>query len=856
MKKIVLGIVAHVDSGKTTLSESLLYKSGIIKKLGRVDHGDAFMDSHSIERDRGITIFSNQAAIRYNDCEFTLVDTPGHVDFSAETERTFGVLDYAVLVISGTDGVQSHTETLWKLLKNYNIPVFIFINKMDISSLSKEDIINDIKNKLNHDCIDFSQAADDVFYENVSLCDETVMEKYLNDGIVSDVDISKMIKDRKVFPCYFGSALKSEGTDKLLEGLERYTIQPEYGSKFGARVFKISLDEQGERLTHLKITGGELKVKSIITSSCGNKEECSEKVNQIRIYSGTKFKTESVVTAGSVCTVTGLSKTYAGEGLGFEKDARAAYSEPVLSYSVQLPADIDEHTAISKFRILEQEDPQLHITWNERQREINFKIMGEVQLEVLKRIISERFNINVEFGQGSIAYKETIESPVEGIGHYEPLRHYAEVHLLLEPMPRGSGVVFDTDCSRDELALNWQRLVMTHLEEKTHIGVLTGSPITDIKITLIAGRAHLKHTEGGDFRQSTYRAVRHGLRCAKSVLLEPWYEFKIELPSEYVGRAMSDVQQMGGSFSPPENTGNMSILTGSAPVSEMRSYHNVLISYTKGKGKISCDLKGYEKCHNAQEVIESIGYDADSDTENTADSVFCAHGAGFVVNWKNVTEYKHIDTGLDFSPPDKEEVEERVNNYIGEIINDKELMRIFERTYGPIKRPQHEAFKLKKERTSTTVKSSKSNIATGGKEYLLVDGYNIVFAWEDLKEMAKTNLDLARNTLVNMLCNYQGFKQCEVILVFDAYKVKKNPGEIEKIHNISVVYTKEAETADTYIERVSHELSKKNKVMVATSDNLEQLIIFGNGAMRISAKAFHAEIDETQRQISRFLSEN
>ncbi|MDY3928422.1 MAG: NYN domain-containing protein, partial [Clostridia bacterium] len=471
-------------------------------------------------------------------------------------------------------------------------------------------------------------------------------------------------------------------------------------------------------------------------------------------------------------------------------------------------------------------------------------------------IISERFNINVEFGQGSISYKETIESPVEGIGHYEPLRHYAEVHLLLEPMPRGSGVVFDTDCSRDELALNWQRLVMTHLEEKTHIGVLTGSPITDIKITLIAGRAHLKHTEGGDFRQSTYRAVRHGLRCAKSVLLEPWYEFKIELPSEYVGRAMSDVQQMGGSFSPPENTGNMSILTGSAPVSEMRSYHNVLISYTKGKGKISCDLKGYEKCHNAQEVIESIGYDADSDTENTADSVFCAHGAGFVVNWKNVTEYKHIDTGLDFSPPDKEEVEERVNNYIGEIINDKELMRIFERTYGPIKRPQHEAFKLKKERTSTTVKSSKSNIATGGKEYLLVDGYNIVFAWEDLKEMAKTNLDLARNTLVNMLCNYQGFKQCEVILVFDAYKVKKNPGEIEKIHNISVVYTKEAETADTYIERVSHELSKKNKVMVATSDNLEQLIIFGNGAMRISAKAFRAEIDETQRQISRFLSEN
>ena len=791
----------------------------------------------------------------YDDCRFTLLDTPGHVDFSTEMERTLSVLDYAVLIISGTDGVQSHTETLWKLLKNYNIPTFLFINKMDISSFSKEDIISELKNKLSRDCIDFSCEKTDIFYEEISLCDETFMEKYLNGESIDSEEIAELICERKTFPCFFGSALKSEGTDELLEGLRLYTKQPEYNKQFGAKVFKISIDEQGERLTHLKVTGGKLKVKDIISAVDPRGEEWSEKINQIRIYSGVKYKTENEVMSGTVCTVAGLSKTYAGEGLGVEADNKKSYMEPVLSYKVNLPSDIDAYSALAKFKILEQEDPQLNITWNERLQEINFKIMGEVQLEVLKRIISERFNIDVEFSHGSIAYKETIESAVEGIGHYEPLRHYAEVHLLLEPMPRGSGVVFDTDCSKDELAVNWQRLIMTHLMEKTHLGVLTGSPITDIKITLIAGRAHLKHTEGGDFRQATYRAVRHGLRCAKSILLEPWYEFKIELPTEYVGRAMSDIQQMGGSFSNPETVGELSVLKGNAPVSEMNGYHNQVISYTKGMGKLFCDLKGYERCHNEQQVIEDIGYDADGDLENTADSVFCSHGAGFVVNWQKVNEYKHIDTGLDFSKPDKQEIAEKVNSYIGQIINDKELMRIFERTYGPVKRPQYSAFKLKKERVTTAIKPSKSNITTSGKEYLLVDGYNIIFAWDDLKEIAKTNLEAARETLINMLCNYQGFRRCEVILVFDAYKVKKNPGEIEKICNISVVYTKEAETADTYIERVSHELGKKHRVMVATSDNLEQLIIFGNGAMRISAKAFRAEIEETEKQIKEYLSQ-
>lgn len=839
MNKIVLGILAHVDSGKTTLSEGILYTVGEIRKLGRVDHKNAFLDTHELERERGITIFSKQALLNLDNTSITLLDTPGHVDFSAETERTLQVLDYAVLVVSGAEGVQSHTQTLWRLLERYNIPVFIYVNKMDISQLAKQELLYEIQQKLGG--VDFSEEYDEKFFEELAMCDEGIMEEFLKTGTVSDDLICEAVQRRKVFPCYFGSALKLDGIDKLLKGLDRFTVSKQKGNEFGAKVFKITEDDRGNRLTHMKITSGVLKVKSLIKTG-----DTEEKVNQIRIYSGTKFEAVNEVETGDVCAVTGILNSFPGQGLGIEKGSMKPFMEPVLSYKIDILDGTDVQTALKKLKQLEQEDPELNIVWNEQLKEIHAKIMGEIQIEILKRIVSERFGMKIEFTHGGIAYKETIASPVEGVGHFEPLRHYAEVHLLLQPGEAGSGVQIFTDCSEDKLSRNWQRLIVTHLYEKNHLGVLTGSPVTDIKITLIAGRAHLKHTEGGDFRQATYRAVRQGLMMAESVLLEPWYSFRIELPCENVGRAMTDLENMGAVIKPPEQEGDISIVCGNAPVSKMRTYHTELNSYTKGQGKLFFGMDGYRPCHNADEVIKSIAYDPESDIENTPDSVFCAHGAGFNVKWDEVRNYMHITTDTQ-----KEETNEAVSRYIQSIAaDDNELMQIFERTYGPIKRFKEQPQKHYQQQVK---KHTPKKQIIQGDEYLLVDGYNIIFAWDELKNLAAENLDLARNRLINILCNYQGVKQCKLILVFDAYKVKGNEREVEKIHNISVVYTKEAETADMYIEKVTHELGKKNRVRVATSDGVEQIIILAGGALRVSAEAFYEEIKITEKAIADFL---
>ncbi len=845
MKRLVIGMIAHVDSGKTTLSEAMLYSAGEIRKLGRVDHGDAFLDTHSIERSRGITVFSKQAVMRYGDCDITLLDTPGHADFSAETERALQALDYAVLVISGTDGVQSHTETLWRLLTRYRIPAFIFVNKMDISSYEPSVLMGGLCNRLDNGCIDFSANRDpDSFYEEAAMCDEKLMEEYLEIGEVSPESLRRAIAERKIFPCFFGSALKMSGIEEFLKGLDFYAEQKDYPAEFGARVFKIT-EEQNVRLTHIKITGGSLKVRSVIGE---------EKINQIRIYSGTKFQAVDEVFSGAVCAVTGLAHSYSGQGLGAESNADTPLLEPVLTYKLILPPKTDLHTALTQMRKLEEEDPQLHVVWNEQAQEIHVQLMGEIQLEILKTVIAERFGYEAEFGTGSIVYKETISDTVEGIGHYEPLRHYAEVHLLLEPAERGSGLHFASDCHVDDLDRNWQRLILTHLEEKTHIGVLTGSPITDMKITLIAGRAHLKHTEGGDFRQATYRAVRQGLRSAKSVLLEPWYSFTLEIPSESVGRALSDMQRLSAEFEPPETLGETAVITGSAPVSEMQNYRSEVISYTHGKGRISLILKGYFPCHNAEKVIEEIGYDCDSDLENTADSVFCSHGAGFVVKWDEVPSHAHISGRKERTESADEEITvQQVSSYRARIAEDKELMEIFERTYGKIKRDERHA--MHTEKHISQAKPHKAKPLPSGPEYLLVDGYNIIFAWEDLNKLAKENLDLARTTLINRLCNYQGFKQNNVIVVFDAYRVSGHHREVEQHHNISVVYTKESETADSYIEKVTHELSKSHRVRVATSDGTEQIIILGNGAYRVSAAEFEDEVKRVEAAIREIISQ-
>lgn len=848
MNRLVIGILAHVDSGKTTLSEGLLYTAGEIRKLGRVDHGDAFLDTNEIEKDRGITIFSKQAVLKFKDTEITLVDTPGHIDFSAETERTFGIMDYAVLVISGTDGVQNHTETLWRLLKRYNVPTFIFVNKMDLCA-DKESVMSELKMRFGDGCIDFTKGIDnEEFLDEISMCDEAMMNSYLEHGNVKIDDIRNGIVLRRVFPCFFGSALKNEGVKEFLEGISLYSRRIIYDDNFGAKIYKISEDEQGTRLTHMKITGGVLKVKDKLVGK--GKNEWNEKVNQIRIYSGAKYTAVDEVCGGMICAVTGLTQTYPGEGLGREEDSKEAVLEAVLTYKMELPGGVDVHTALTKLRRLEEEDPQLNIVWNEQLGEIHVNVMGEVQLEVLTRVIKERFDYDVTFTHGGIAYKETISEAVEGVGHYEPLRHYAEVHLLMEPLKRGSGMCFAIDCSEDSLDRNWQRLILTHLKEKNHIGVLTGSPITDMKITLVAGKAHQKHTEGGDFREATYRAVRQGLKMAESVLLEPWYEYYLEVPSACIGRAMTDIQQMGGTFSQPQTMGEMTVISGKVPVSEMRDYSSEVISYTSGKGRLSCILCGYEPCHNSEEVIDSIGYDSEHDLENPADSVFCSHGAGFVVKWNEVYNYMHLD-GIDFNE-EEETITECADRYVEMVADDNELMRIFERTYGPITR-KVSSYTVKKT-ASPEYKKRKTNAAVKGKDYLLVDGYNIIFAWDELKTLAKQSLDAARDRLIDILCNYQGFKRCELILVFDAYKVKGGMGSVTKIHNINVVYTKEAETADMYIEKTTHELGKKHRVRVATSDNVEQIIILGSGATRVSAREFYDEIKQAEKAIMDIIS--
>lgn len=862
MKKIVIGILAHVDSGKTTLSEALLYQSGNISRLGRVDHRNSFLDTFSLERNRGITIFSKQAVLKYKDTEFTLLDTPGHVDFSAETERTLQVLDYAVLVISATDGIQSHTQTLWKLLAKYNVPCFIFINKMDLDGADREQVVSELKTKFSDGCVDFDRNNTSEFYENIALCDEKLLNQYYESETIKKDDIITCIKSRKIFPCRFGSALRLEGVVEFLECLYSYTETPKYSSEFAGKVYKIS-EDKGQRLTFLKITGGSLKVKEILKS---DKNEHSEKVNQIRIYSGDKFSTVDEAAAGTVCAVTGITFAGPGDGLGTEENTGLPVLEPVLTYRLELPDNINAHTALEKMKILEAEDPQLKVVWNERPGEIQVQLMGDVQLEVLQSIIAERFGINVFFGKGNIIYKETIEDTVEGVGHFEPLRHYAEVHLLLKPAKRDSGIVFKSNCKEDLLDKNWQRLILTHLYEKTHIGVLTGSPITDMEITLVSGKAHAKHTEGGDFRQATYRAVRHGMRCAKSVLLEPVYEFTLEVPTENIGRAMTDIQRMHGNFSTPETTGDCSVISGTAPVSTMYDYSREVIQYTHGKGKLICTLKGYEPCHNADEVIENIGYDCDSDTDNSCDSVFCSHGAGYTVKWNEVKSHMHLPSAL--SAPKKEYAEKsktafpKYKDTDNLFALDKELMQIFEQTYGPLKsrsnNPNQNHFTFTKSSENQSENKKHNSVRTpkySGTEYLLVDGYNVIFAWDSLKALAKDNVDGARNTLINILCNYQGYKKCEVILVFDAYKVKENTGDVEKIDNINVVYTKEAETADMYIEKVSHKLAKNNKVRVVTSDALEQLIILEGGALRVSSKEFFYEIKQAEDDIRNIISQ-
>ena len=856
MKNIVMGILAHVDAGKTTLSESMLYLSGTVRKLGRVDHKDAFLDTYALERDRGITIFSKQAVFSLGNKKVNLLNTPGHVDFSAEMERTLQVLDYAVLVISGADGIQGHTETLWKLLKLYDIPTFIFINKMDQQGTDQAALLSELKERLDEGCIAFGKEESIETLEELAMTDEKVLDYFMEHESIRKEDICRLIKERRVFPCYFGSALKLEGVQELLYGFERY-MEPYTGTEeFGAKVFKISRDDKGERLTFLKVTGGKLVVKMPV-----NLVDKEEKVNQIRIYSGAKYETVNEVGAGGVCAVTGLVSSYIGQGFGVEKGTAAPFLEPVLTYQMILPDGADTTKVLRELKQLEEEEPLLNIVWNPALEEIHVQLMGEVQTEILKTMIAERFHLDVEFGTGKIVYKETIKNPVVGVGHYEPLRHYAEVHLKMEPLEAGSGLVFDADCSEDVLDRNWQRLILTHLQEREHPGVLTGSPITDMKITIVAGRAHLKHTEGGDFRQATYRAVRQGLKSAESILLEPWYSFVLEVPSDQVGRAMSDIGQMNGSFEGPEaeDKQGMVRLTGTAPASEMRDYQREVWAYTKGRGRITFTLKGYEPCHNAEEVIEQIGYDSERDIDNPTGSVFCAHGAGFLVKWDEVPEYMHIkedflSEGSDEISEEEQTITENAHfgnsSYSSGYGDDPELLAIMEREFGSKQKERDRYSGYRKQTVSapmprkTVIKDTEPK-----KEYLLVDGYNVIFAWEELNELAKASIDAARNKLMDILSNYQGFTGCTLILVFDAYKVKGSQGEVQKYHNIYVVYTKEAETADQYIEKTTHEIGRKYKVTVATSDALEQVIVMGQGAYRISARDFYEEVERTEKQI-------
>lgn len=835
MKKITVGILAHVDSGKTTLSESMLYTAGEITKLGRVDNGDATLDTDEIERDRGITIFSKQATISYANTEISLLDTPGHVDFSAETERTLRVLDYAILVISGTDGVQSHTETLWKLLEHYDVPTFIFVNKMDMPTADKDKVMGDLKARLNEGCVDFLGAD---FLEDAAIKTEYLLDEYSATATISDELLSRAIMSRKLFLCFFGSALKAEGIDVFLSAVDRFTTRRSKGEKFGATAFKIAEDSHGQRLVYLKITSGSLKVKSLIDG---------EKVNEIRVYQGAKYKQVQEAFAGEVCAVTGLNKVMAGQGIGIEKSAHALITAPVFSYSLKLPKGTDVHNALAVLRRLEQEETELNVIWNDRLQKLDVEVMGEVQMEVLKRILADRFGMDVEFEEGSIIYKETIKSTVEGVGHYEPLRHYAEVHLLLEPGERGSGIKIASKCSEDILDRNWQRLILTHLEEKVHIGTLIGAPITDIKITLINGRAHQKHTEGGDFRQATYRALRQGLMQAELVLLEPYAAFRIEVPIENTGKAMTDLEQLDASFDVPDTIGDMSHITGTAPIAKIRDYHKNVTQYTHGRGRLSVSFKGYEPCVRQEEIVCEYGYNPEADTENTPDSVFCSHGSGFVVKWDKVFEHMHL-------PAIKKETtvsEARVHTARTMTYSDDELMRIFEQTYGKITRKSHGIIRSTKEKKEYKIKP-----VVIKEEYLLIDGYNIIFANDNLKKIAEESLEDARDVLTARVAGYQAMRKNNVILVFDAYKVKGEKREVEKVHGINVVYTKEAETADSYIEKTTKQLIKNYRVRVATSDNLEQMIIFGHGAHRVTARELMEEIEACEEEIREFIKKN
>ena len=850
-KRITLGMTAHVDSGKTTLSEALLFCTGAIRKRGRVDDGDSFLDTHEAEKARGITVFAHRADIETNLGTYTLLDTPGHVDFSAETERTFQILDTAILVISGTDGVQSHTETIWRLLEEYRVPTLIFVNKMDMPAADKIQVLDDLKKRLSAACTDFTDTACEEFFEECAMQDDKIAEEYLETNTVPDSVIAAAISQRKIFPCLFGSALKIQGIEELISILDRFVTEPARHQKFGAKVYKISSDEKGKRLTNLKVTGGTLKVRDTVEYIGADGNPRTEKINEIRLYSGSRYTAADAAPAGTVCAVTGFIASYAGQGLGTEENSFQPVLEPVMTYSVELPPEADVFKLLDNLKQLEEEDPALHVIWNSTVGKIFVRLMGEVQLEILRGIIEERFNIKVDFGQGSVAYKETIAAPVEGVGHYEPLRHYAEVHLLLEPLPRGSGLQFDTLCSDSVLDRSFQRLVLTHLEEKTHLGVLTGSPITDMKITLCSGRSHLKHTEGGDFRQAVYRAVRHGLRNAKSLLLEPYYNFTLIVPSDCSGRAMTDITQMNGTFETPLTEGENTVIKGTCPAAKMDGYQREVIGYTGGRGRLFCSFGGYTECADSEQVIAAIAYDPDRDTENTADSIFCSHGAGFTVRWDKVTEYMHLPSCIKTAKEEQSRIlsYRRAESFVDRAAEDKELLEIFERTYGKIARDPRKAFRP----AEKPVKYKSRAVIHTGPEYLLVDGYNIIFAWDDLRKLAEESLDLARTRLINILCNFQGFRRCELILVFDAYKVPGNDREIEKAGGISIVYTKEHETADAYIEKVSHELVKNHRVRVATSDGAEQVIILGNGALRVSASELLEEVTEAEKAIRAYI---
>ena len=848
MKKTVIGILAHVDAGKTTLSEALLYTAGQLKKLGRVDNKSAFLDNYELERRRGITIFSKQAVLRTENTEITLLDTPGHIDFSSEAERTLQVQDYAVLVISARDGVQPHTETLWRLLLRYNVPVFIFVNKMDLEGSDKNRVLAELKKHLSENCADFT-ASDDEICENAAFCNEKLMEKYIEEGSLSDVEIAKAIRERNIFPCWFGSALKLDGVAEFIEGLEKYTLQTEYRPEFGARVFKIARDPQGNRLTYMKITGGSLKARSIVSyMPKGSKEQIEEKVNMLRIYSGEKFESSDTVQAGGICAVLGLSATYPGQGIGFEKELLKPMLEPVLTYRVILPKDISSVEFLPKLKQIEEEDPQLLVSSNAA-GEIYVHLMGEIQAEVLKSLVEDRFGVSVDFDSGSVIYKETVAAPVEGVGHFEPLRHYAEVHLLIEPGEPESGITVNSLCREEVLGKNWQRLILTHILEKTHSGVLIGAPLADVKITLVAGRAHIKHTEGGDFRQATYRALRQGLMKAKNVLLEPYYAFRLEIPAEQLGRAINDIRIMDGKISSPESNGITAVINGRAPVSEMRSYAKDVMAYTKGKGKLSLFSDGYAPCHNAEKVIDAAKYNPESDIANTPDSVFCSHGAGINVKWYDVEKYMHVTSGMDVetgdkipSMPNPKLLKRNLN------IDDKELEAIMEREFGPIRRRQYSEAVLDTPKTA--------HAAERKKEYIIVDGYNLIFAWDGLAALAKDNFDAARHILTDILCNYRGYTKCELVLVFDGYKVKGNTGEKSDYNGIHLVFTKENETGDMYIEKLVEEVGKNYSVRVVTSDNLIQVSALRAGVLRMPAREFIKEIERVNDRIKEIIAEN